>query len=167
MLIIIVLAVFSGYALALPYPAPAGGPGHFSQGIPVYWPYHAMFMTIGFIVLITGVLIARFHKTGNWYKKHMIIEIAGVTCIMIGLFIGVFMVMLSGLPHLLNIHEMLGVATGSLLILVAALGYSIKRVHESKKIVRSGHRWLGRISLALLVINIGLGLLFLSILLRR
>ena len=123
-------------------------------------------MTLGCILLITGFLIARFRKTGNWYKNHMIIEVAGVTCIMTGLFIGVYMVTLSSLPHLMNIHEILGVSIGVLLILIATLGYFIKRVHASKKIVRPGHRWLGRISLALLVLNIGLGIFFLSILLH-
>jgi cytochrome b561 len=137
------------------------------QGISVYWPYHALLMTTGFILLVVGFAVVRLRKTPQWYKTHMTLEISGGICIIAGLFVGIYMVTLSGFPHLHNIHEILGVIIAILLIITIVLGSLIKRTKESKKVIRMSHRWLGRISLALIVINIILGFLFLSIILRQ
>ena len=163
----IILAMVCGSALAQPVLSLGERAGQFNQGIPVYWPYHALLMSVGFILLVTGVIVVRSRKTGTWYKSHMILETIGGACIVAGLIVGIYMVALSGLPHLRNIHEILGVIIGILLIITIPLGYSIKPAHTSKKAIRVSHRWLGRISLVLMVINILLGILFLSIILRR
>ena len=167
LLVAVILAIVCGSALAQPTPSSSGGAGHFNQGIPVYWPDHAILMSAGFILLGSGFVIARFHKTKNWYKTHMILETIGGACVIIGLFIGIYMVTLSGLPHLRNIHEMLGAIVVIILIITMTLGYFIKRASKSKNVVRISHRWLGRISLILIAINIALGFLFLSMILRR
>ncbi len=166
-LLAVTLAAVCGSALAQPVPPPAGGPGHFNQGIPVYWPYHVFFMSLGFILLAAGFVVVRFRKTGNWYKTHMILETAGGGCIIAGLFIAVYMVTLSGLPHFRNIHEILGAIIGTLLIITIILGYFIKRVNKGRKLTRMSHHWLGRISLSLITINIILGFFFLSLILRH
>jgi heme A synthase len=77
------------------------------------------------------------------------------------------MVTLSGLPHLRNTHELAGVAAGVLVIITITIGYLIKRINKSKNVIRMSHRWLGRISIVLVAINIVLGLLLLSVILRR
>ena len=166
-LVAFVLAVVCGSAVALPIPKSGGGSGQFNQGIPVYWPYHALLMSTGLILLVAGFFVARFRKTGNWYKTHMIVEVTGGACMIAGLVIGIYMVTVSGLPHLRNIHEILGVATGILVILTIIVGYSIRRVNRSKNVIRMSHRWLGRISIVLMVVNIILGILFLSVILGR
>ena len=76
--------------------------------------------------MVTGFFVARFHKTRSWYKTHMILEGYGGACILGGIFVGVYMVTLSGLPQLRNIHEILGGITGILVITTIVLGYSIK-----------------------------------------
>jgi hypothetical protein len=161
----VILALFCGPAFALP--SATGRAVQFNQGIPVYWPYHVLFISMGFILLVAGFIVARLHKTGNWYKTHMILQTAGGASVITGLFIGIYMVAVSGFPHLRNIHEILGVTIGILLIITITLGYFIRRINKSKNAVRISHRWLGRISLALMAVNIALGLLFLSILLGR
>jgi len=163
----VVLTLVCCPALALPAPAPGGGSGQFNQGIPVYWPYHVLFISTGLILLVAGFLIARFHKTRNWYKTHVILEVTGGACMIAGLVIGISMVALSGFPHLKNIHEILGVAIGTLVIITLLIGYCIKRVTTSKKVVRMSHRWLGRILIVLIGINIILGLVFLAAILGR
>jgi hypothetical protein len=147
--------------------SPGAGLGHFNQGIPVYWPYHVLLISVGFILLAAGFITARFRRTGSWYKTHMILAAGGAACIIAGLFIGVYMVMLSGVPHLRNIHEITGVATVTLVVITVIIGYFIKRVNTLKNAIRTGHRWLGRISIALVVLNILLGLLVLSLVLSR
>jgi len=159
--------IVCGAALAQPAPPPDGRVGHFDQGIPVYWPYHAILMSAGFVLLFSGFMVARFHKTGNWYKTHRLLETTGAACIVSGLFVGVYMVALSGFPHLRNIHEVLGAVAGIVLIATLALGYSITRAGKSGKVVRKSHRWLGRTTLTLIAINIALGVFFLSMILRR
>jgi heme A synthase len=156
-----------GSALAQSAYGSGGGAGTFGHGIPVYWPYHALLMATGCILLIAGFIVARFHKTTNWYKNHMILQTTGGACIIAGLFIGIYMVTLSGLPNFHNIHEISGGIIGILLVITIILGYSIKRANTAKKVISTIHRLLGRISLVLIVINIFLGLLFLSIILRR
>jgi hypothetical protein len=164
-LIALVLAVVCGPAIALPSPSP--GAAQFSQGIPVYWPYHAFLMATGFILLLAGFIVARYHKTQNWYKTHAFLQICGGACIIAGIAVGVYMVTLSGLPSLRNIHEVFGIITGLLVIIALVLGYSVRRVHTAKNVVRTSHRWVGRITIALMAVTIVLGLYFLSLILRR
>jgi hypothetical protein len=137
-----------------------------SMGVGTYWPWHALFIVTGFLLLLTGFVIARYRKTGKWYRTHMVLEGAGAASILAGLAIGVYMVALSGFPHLRNAHELLGVTAGSLVIVTVIIGYFIRRARK-KDAVRTGHRWLGRISIALVVVNIALGLFFLSLVLGR
>lgn len=157
-----VLAMLCGPVLAQPAPSPGAGAGSLSQGILVYWPYHVLLMSAGFILLVAGFIIARYHKTGNWYNTHKLLETAGGACIIAGLVVGISMVALSGLPHLRNIHEIFGVTTVFLVIVTIALGISIRRAQASKNAIRASHRWLGRILAGLMVITIILGLLVLS-----
>jgi len=164
--ITVVLAIMCGSVLALPPHSSGDRAGQFNQGIPVYWPYHVLFISIGFILVFTGFIIARFHKTGHWYKTHWILESTGGACILAGIFVGVYMVALSGIPPLRNIHEILGMIVGILIVIAILLGYFIKHANESKNVIRMSHRWVGRIILALLVINIILGFFYLLMVLR-
>jgi len=168
-LVVLALAAVCGSpALALP-PSASGsaGAGHFDQGIGIYWPYHATLMITGFILLFTGFLVARYHKTKDWYKTHTILQVCGGTCILAGIAVGVYMVTLSGLPSFRNIHEIFGVITGLMVIITLVLGYSVRWVHTAKNVVRTSHRWLGRITIALMAVTIVLGIFFLSLILRR
>jgi|SRR5208337_335616 len=162
----IVFTIVCAPALALPAPS-GGGAGNINQGIPEYWPYHALLMSVGLILFIAGLITARYHKTRNWYKTHMILEVTGGACMIAGLVVGVYMVTLSGFPQLFNIHEKLGVAIGALVIIAIIIGYFIKRVKRSKTAIRFSHRWLGGIIIALMVINIILGIYYLSRILGR
>jgi uncharacterized membrane protein YozB (DUF420 family) len=166
-LITVVLTILCVSAFALPAPPPGAGAGQFNQGIGIYWPYHVLLMSAGFVLLAAGFIIARYHKTANWYKTHKIFEAAGGACIVVGMVVGISMVAISGFPPLRNIHEIFGVITGLLVIVAIALGLCIKRAKESKNSIRVSHRWLGRITIGLMVLTIILGFLFLSIFLRR
>ena len=143
---------------AQPLPPPGGGFGQFSQGIPVYWPVHAGLMVVGFILLTAGMITAHFHKTRNWFRTHKILQISGAACIFAGLFVAVYMVTLSGFPHFANPHELAGGVIGLLVVVMIVLGFSIFRVKKSMNEVRAGHRWLGRALIALILVNIILGI---------
>jgi uncharacterized membrane protein YozB (DUF420 family) len=162
---LVISALLCGPALAVSHSPAGGGAAQFSQGIPVYWPYHAGLMLAGFMLLFAGFIIARYHKTKNWYRSHAALQTCGAACIVAGMAVGAYMVLLSGFPPVRNIHEILGVITGLLVVLTLVLGYSIRRTKKAKTAVRTAHRWLGRITIGLLVITILLGIVFLSILL--
>ena len=166
-LLLVMMTVVFSPVLAQSLPVPSGGSGNFNQGIPVYWPYHALLMVTGFILLFAGFITAKFHKKGKWYRTHVILQIAGCTFVIIGMFIAVYMVALSGFSHLRNLHEILGGVIVVLILITIAVGYLIRRVDASKNTIRTGHRWLGRISLTLVAVNIVLGLMVLALVLRR
>jgi len=153
--------------LALSPPAHNGSFEKFSQGIPVWWPVHATLMVTGFILLAAGFITARYHRTKNWFRTHKILQIAGAVCIFSGIFIAVYMVTLSGFPHLTNSHEVVGIFIGILLPVMVILGLSIFRVKKSMNTVRTTHRWLGRVLIALILINIVLGIFTLVLVLSR
>jgi len=160
------LVFFAGPALALP-PGPPGGHSSFSQGIPVFWPYHAGLMIAGFALLFAGFLVARYHKTKNWSKTHAVLQVCGAACVIAGITIGVYMVTLSGFPSLRNVHEILGAVTGFLIVAALLMGYSIRRLTRAKKTVRQGHRRLGWIVICLMALTMILGIYFLSLILGR
>jgi hypothetical protein len=141
------------------------GIGEFSTGIPVLWPYHAILMVTGFLLLAAGFITAHFHATKNWFRTHKILQISGATCILAGIFIGAYMVALSGFPHLSNLHEIAGLVIGILLPVMILLGFSIFRVKKSMNTVRASHRWLGRVVIALILANIILGIITLRLVL--
>ena len=163
---LIILVLFPAPALALP-PGSPGGSSPFSQGIPVFWPYHAGFMIGGFALLFTGFLVARYHKTKKWSQTHAVLQVCGAACVIAGISVGVYMVTRSGLPSLRNIHEILGAVTGPLILAALLLGYSIRRLTRAKNTVRQGHRWLGRIVICLMALTMILGIYFLSLILGR
>jgi hypothetical protein len=133
-------------------------PDRYDLGIPVYWPYHALLMSTGFILLLSGFIVMRFHRTSNWYKSHMILESTGGTLAIAGLFVSITMVSISGAPHLRYIHDILGMVTIVLIMSTLLIGFFMNRSFKAKKGIRTTHRWLGRTSIALVAVNILLGL---------
>ena len=142
-------------------------PDQYDLGIPVYWPYHAFLMSAGFILLISGFVVMRFHKTSNWYKSHLILESAGGILAIAGLFVSITMVTLSGAPHLRYTHDLLGMVTIILISCTLLLGYLMNRLFRSRSGVRTVHRWLGRISIALVAVNILLGISMMTMVLAQ
>ena len=142
-------------------------PDQYDTGIPVYWPYHAFLMSAGFILLLSGFVVMRFHKTSNWYKSHMILESAGGTLSVTGIFISVTMVSISGAPHLRYVHDILGAVTIILIVCTLLLGYLMNRKLKGRTGIRSVHRWLGRISIVLVAVNIILGISMMTMVLAQ
>jgi hypothetical protein len=142
-------------------------PDRYDQGIPVYWPYHAFLMSTGFILLLSGFVVMQFHKTSNWYKSHRILESLGGTLAIAGLFTSITMVTLSGAPHLRYRHDLLGMVTIILILCTFLVGYSISRISGAGTGIRTAHRWMGGTSIALVAVNIYLGLSMMTMVLAQ
>lgn len=107
-------------------------PDQYDKGIPVYWPVHAGLMLTGFILLLTGFMVMRYHKTPRGYRSHMILQSAGGTLAIGGLVTSFAMVSISGVPHFRYSHDLLGIGTILVLIGLLLLGYAITRKFSGK-----------------------------------
>ncbi len=139
-----------------------------SPGESVYsllWPFHALFMITGFLLLLSAVvMIQAGKKTGNWYKKHRFLAATGVSLIIIAYIIAFSMLALSGPGHLRFPHSFVGIFIVLLAVITLALGIYRDRTKTHKVQVRTVHIWLGRFLLFLMALNIILGLLLTGIL---
>lgn len=139
----------------------------YDKGIPVYWPYHALLMSTGFILLLSGFVVMRFHKTSHWFKSHKILQSAGGTLAIAGLFTSITMVTISGAPHLRYSHDLFGMVTIILIAGTLLIGYVMNRTSRAGNEIRIAHRWLGRTSIAFVAINIILGVSMMTMVLAQ
>ncbi|MEN6342695.1 MAG: hypothetical protein ABFC89_09070 [Methanospirillum sp.] len=142
-------------------------PDQFDQGIPVYWPYHAALMTVGTIALLSGFVVMRYRLTGAWYKNHQRLQTFGSLAVVAGLAIGIYMVQLSQVTHLRELHGYLGAGTIAVILATLGLGFAIVRSPGIGKPARRVHRWLGGIAIALVALNIVLGIVMVPAILAQ
>ncbi|MFA5348349.1 MAG: hypothetical protein WC294_09435 [Methanoregula sp.] len=142
-------------------------PDQYDLGIPVYWPYHAFLMSAGFILLLSGFVVMRYHKTSNWYKSHMVLESAGGILVIAGLSVSIMMIYFSGAPHLRYLHDLLGIGTIILIMSTILIGFLMNRTSRGRMGIRTIHRWLGGISIALVAVNILLGISMMTMVLAQ
>jgi len=142
-------------------------PDQYDKGIPVYWPYHALLMSTGFILLLSGFVVMRFHKTSHWFKSHKILQSAGGTLAIAGLFTSISMVTVSGAPHFRYSHDLFGMVTILLIGSTLLIGYMLNKTSWSGAKTRTTHRWLGRTSIAFVAVNIVLGVSMMTMVLAQ
>jgi Eukaryotic cytochrome b561 len=120
-----------------------------------FWPYHALLMTLGFILLIAAVLLVQFGKTiQGWYRWHKHLALIGSVLIVVGLAIAYYMVGLSGGPHIRVGHAVIGITTIALLVLSISFGYAKEKVRPPKLYLRTIHFALGIITILFLIATI-------------
>ncbi len=89
------------------------------------WPCHAVFMTLGFILMTTRMLIARYLKTREWWlKAHRPIEMVGAIFAIAGLSMVIYRVSVSTGQHFAVPHTYVGALTITFIILTPVLGYA-------------------------------------------
>ncbi len=126
--------------------------------------FHGGFMTAALLFMAAGALTARFmKKKGWWLKVHRFLETAGYASLLAGLLAAVVMVSLFSGRHLALPHAWLGViiaigATGTF-----TMGLLQFKVPAEARKIRPLHRWSGRITIVLLIINILSGLTLIGI----
>lgn len=137
--------------------------GYFEIQVIALWPYHAALMAIGFILMATGMVNARYVKPKRWWlKAHRIIGILGAIFALSGLSMAIYMVSSSTGVHFRVPHAYLGAITIIFVVMTSILGYAqLKSVSKGAKI-RNIHRWSGGVTLVLMLINIILGLLLVA-----
>lgn len=127
--------------------------------IPSLWIIHASLMFIGFLLMLIGMIIARFYKDTKWgFKTHKKIAMAGSALSVIGLIMGFIMVSFSYGQHFRVPHAYVGFTAVILAIITPTLGSAQFKVKKNKKKIRSAHRWSGRITITLMLLNIIFGI---------
>ena len=122
---------------------------------PALWPYHAILMTLGFMLMATGMLIARYLKTRSWWlMAHKPLGVCGALCALAGLFTAIFMVSQSTGIHFRVPHTYLGAFTVIFVALTPVLGYAQLKVTDRRATISAIHRWSGRITLVLMLITL-------------
>ena len=129
------------------------------------WPIHAILMLIGIILIVGAAIIARKKKKiSKWINKHKLIAILGVFSCLTGLGLGIRMVGENFNNHINSIHYIFGLISISLLSFTPLIGQSIfwavKKKRSPKKIrsIRLFHKWLGRITILIVIVTIILGI---------
>jgi hypothetical protein len=127
--------------------------------IPSFWIIHASLMILGFIFMLTGMIIARFYKdTMWWFKIHKRIAPAGSVLSIAGLVMGLIMVSMGSGEHFRIPHAIVGLIAVIFAIITPTLGLAQFKIKKNKKKIRAAHRWSGRITITLMFLNILFGL---------
>ena len=125
------------------------------KDIPYLWPYHAVLMTIGFILMICAVIAARFFRKKRWWLKvHRPLGGIAAVSVISALVIAIIMVSNSHGSHFSEPHTYIGGLTLLLAISTPILGYMQFKIRNKRELLRNLHRWSGRITLFLMSLTI-------------
>lgn len=118
---------------------------------------HAGCMLAGFLSMAGGGATARFMRGKEWWLRvHRGLGSVGGICLLLGLTAASVMVSGQTGRHLAVPHAWLGLVTILSTLCTYALGVS--QLRKKTAGIRSAHRWSGRITLALLLLNVLSGL---------
>jgi cytochrome b561 len=122
-----------------------------------------LLMALGTLCFIAGVgTVVLFRKKNNWLKVHKYFNSSGFMALCAGGIMAFTYVSENSGKHLDGIHQIVGFIVFVLTLVTLILGfYQFKA--ENKIAVRTTHRWLGRLSLLLVIIALMLGLLLAGI----
>jgi hypothetical protein len=130
--------------------------------LPRPWPYHLVLVSTGFLLILSAALTARFMKRKKgWLSLHKSLGIFGAVLVLTGLVVAVVMV---SSPYQINLatepHAYLGMIIALMAAYMPFLGF-LQITRRDRKL-RALHRWSGRLVIALMVINVYLGLVMLT-----
>jgi uncharacterized iron-regulated membrane protein len=125
------------------------------MAVPALWPYHAILMTFGFILMTAGMIIARYLKARSWWLKvHKPLGVLGSLFALAGLFTAIFMVSQSTGIHFRVPHAYLGASTIIFVAMTPVMGYAQLKVRTNRKTISAIHRWSGRITIVLMLLTL-------------
>ena len=120
---------------------------------------HAVLMILALCIMLTGAIIARFMKKKAWWLKvHRSLGITGVILFLMALFAIALQITLTERAHFRVVHSWIGIVAFGFAVLTPTLGILQFKVRNMAARLRSLHRWSGRITICIMVINVILGL---------
>jgi hypothetical protein len=127
------------------------------QQLPPPWPYHVLLVTTGVTVMLGGMLTARYMKAkGWWLKTHKSLALSGAFLTVSGFILAAYMVSTYMDTYLvMEPHAYLGIAAVALVVFAPIMGFMQFRTRDKRMHVI--HRWIGRLAIAMVLINIWAG----------
>jgi uncharacterized membrane protein YozB (DUF420 family) len=122
------------------------------------WQPHAILMGAGVGLLLAGIFVARMKKQKWWLKGHRAVMLAGAALTASGLVYGYYMIQASTGVHFRVVHTYLGLLSILLTVSMAASGLVLLKLARDHPAARPAHRWLGRITIVVLVLTVIMGL---------
>ena len=120
---------------------------------------HLTLMACAFLLIATGVSFAMFlRKNPAWLKRHKMLNSLGMVLALAGFFIIVLAISLSKGEHFCILHTWVGLVIIVSVLITPLLGQLMFAVGPQVVQVRPWHVWWGRATLALMVLNIILGI---------
>lgn len=131
-----------------------GSPHHL---LPSPWPYHVLLVTTGVVVMLGGMLTARYMKKKSWWlKTHKSLAISGALLTISGFIVAAYMVSTyMGTYLVMEPHAYLGIAALALVVFAPIMGFMQFRIKDKRMHII--HRWSGRLAIAMVLINIWAG----------
>ncbi len=121
--------------------------------------FHIASMAGAFILIGTGVFIAMFRrKDPAWLKRHKALNTSGMAVALAGFFFIVLAISLVQGEHFTILHTWLGLIIIASVLITPLLGQLMFAVGPQVAQVRPWHIWWGRATLALMAVNIALGI---------
>lgn len=118
-------------------------------------------MTAGLVLVAWGIICALFFRRKKWWlKAHKSAGYCGTGVLLIGALTTIIAVSLSGEGHMETPHAFIGSAGIALAIVTPVLGV-LQIKHRRLKFL---HRWSGRITGTVILVNTILGLFLIEIL---
>lgn len=134
------------------------GDAEVDEGFPG-WSLHAILMTVGVLLMFYGFTLVRKKERG-WMEHHRRVMTAAAVLAGLGLLFGMGAVVQGGGPHLRLPHTWIGAVTLFVVTLTLIQGYQYRKATSKKRgRMRNTKIWLGRASLALMVLTMVLGVI--------
>ena len=131
-----------------------GSPHHL---LPSPWPYHVLLVTTGVVVMLGGMLTARYMKKKSWWlKTHKSLAISGALLTISGFIVAAYMVSTyMGAYLVMEPHAYLGITALALVVFAPIMGFMQFRIKDKR--MRIIHRWSGRLAIVMVLTNIAAG----------
>ena len=123
-----------------------------------------MILMIGFLFFsISGIITARYYKkrTSNWLKNHKLLMITGLGSGLLGIAWIVYVIQVDVGIHFTVPHHFLGAITVLIALSAPILGFKLmsrKTKNTIKPTLRKIHKWVGGLSLLLVLVTVLTGL---------
>jgi len=134
--------------------SPARGAEVISDKIIMLYPFHAFLVFSGLLILLAGMICARYLKGRRWWlKAHKTLGIAGAASTLSGIMVAVYAS--GGLSPPAGLHAYIGITVSFMVLFTPFMGFMQLKKRDMR--LRAVHRWAGRITIALMIINVYLG----------
>jgi hypothetical protein len=129
---------------------------------PPLWPYHAIFMSVGLMLLVTAFFCVVYKRKlrKRYVNVHHSLASAGVVCAIIGTVIGFIMVGRLDQGHFRVLHAILGGTDIVLLIGAPSIAQTFLMGKPNTWRHRKPHMYMGGTAILLMVITVIAGLVY-------